>query len=309
MTFKFQARTILSEMKRILGALCVLAFCIVSAAALPQQPETTRDIFNTAYESVKPQVTRKSPARRPVTVGTYQQTTPHVALNGVAGESAVGVTIWKLRPPKAGDRDERILLQEGPRQSAWTPVRVATNAPLPKGSLVRLGIEAARTGYLYVIDRELYAGGRRGEPHLIFPSNTIRQGNNEVKKGQIIEIPDREDVIPCFRLSSTDPNHIGEELTVLVTPQPLSGIAIGDQPLKLSEQQVEEWEQRWGRQVGRLELSNGAGKPWTKQEREAGKNSTRLLRANDPGPQTVFYSPEAKANDPVLIKLQLQYRR
>ena len=66
-------------------------------------------------------------------------------------------------------------------------------------------------------------------------------------------------------------------ISVLVSPTPLDGLEIGDKAQKLSVQQAAAWEKSWGGAVGRLEMQNGAGKSWTRQEKEAGADATRSL--------------------------------
>lgn len=287
--------------------ICAMICFASLPGAFAQQPETTRDIWNTAYGSDTPTSSgRKSGGKTPV-IKRYRNLTPQVSAKSVAADTVLGVTVWKLRSPKPGEPGERILIQSGPQPTTWVPVRVSANAPLTEGSLVRLSIEPARTGFLYVIDREQYADGSTGEPHLIFPTTTIRNGSNEVRKGQLIELPDRRDEIPCFRLERSRPDHTGELLTVLVTPQPLENITIGSAPIRLSETQVAEWEKQWGKQVGQLELSSGTGQAWTKQEKETGADQTRTLAKDDPIPQTIFYSSAVKSGEPMLVRLKLKY--
>src|ERR1700730_13630816 len=107
------------------------------------------------------------------------------------GASAVGVTVWRLRPSTAKDAVEiRDLVQQGVGQATQevTPERVAMDTSWTEGQMVRLTIESLRTGYLYVIDRPRYADGRYGDPYLIFP--TQRMGvSNLVTAGQTIRIP------------------------------------------------------------------------------------------------------------------------
>ena len=285
-----------------LSTLMCFLFSGLVPTALAQQPETTRDIWLTAYGSTD--VALKSGDRRRKQ-RRYRNLTPRIAAQNVANDSVLGVTIWQLRPSRPADRGERILIHSGPESTQWVPVRVPANSPLTEGSLVRLSIEPARTGYLYVIDREQYTNGSFGEPMLIFPTLKIRNGDNAVNKSQLIEVPDRRDDIPCFRLERSRPDHIGESLTVLIMPQPFAGLTISDEPLKLDEAQVIEWEKRWGKQTGQLELSNSVGRSWTKEEKEAGADATRVLKAGDPVPQTVFYSPDAKSGDPLLVNLRL----
>ena len=122
----------------------------------------------------------------------------------------------------------------------------------------------------YVIDREQYADGSLGEPYLIFPTSRTNSGDNEVKAGRIIEIPTQDDSPPFFTLKPSRSDQVSEVISVLVSPTPLEGLKIGENAQKLSVQQVAGWEKSWGGTVGRLEMQNGAGRTWTRQEKEAG---------------------------------------
>ena len=85
-----------------------------------------------------------------------------------------------------------------------------------------------------MIDRERYAGGSTGDPYLIFPTTRTRGGDNRVAPGQIIEIPGQDDRPNFFTPRRSRLDQTGELLTVIVTPQPIAGITIGDKPLPLS---------------------------------------------------------------------------
>ena len=101
----------------------------------------------------------------------------------------------------------------------------------------------------------------------------------------------------------------GESLMVIVTPSPLEDFRIGEKAQRLSDEKVAMWEKSWGARVGRLEMENGEGRPWTKSEKEAGADGTRSLNEEEPAPQTLYYRPAAKSTDPVLVNVQLQYGR
>jgi hypothetical protein len=189
----------------------------------------------------------------------------------------------------------------------WLPERVASNGRLAEGDRIRMSIEAARTGYLYVVDQEQYADGSKGEPYLIFPTSRTRGGDNSVKAGRVIEIPAQDDSPPYFTLKRSRADHVGENVIVLVTPTPIESLTITDKAQKLSAETLAQWEKSWGTQTGRLEMTNGAGKSWTKQEKEAGADGTRSLTEAEPAPQTVYYRPGTGNKDPVLIQVQLQY--
>lgn len=279
-----------------------LSFCVALPVSFAQQSETTRKLWDTAFID--------QPGKRPSSTATrrrYRIATPNVSPNHVAGDTVVGVTLWRLRQSNTTDTGERILVQEGAGSANWIPERVEADTKLTAGTRVRLSVEAASVGYLYVVDREQYADGRLGEPYLIFPTTRTNGGHNEVKPGRLIEIPAQDDRPPFFTLKPSRATQVSEVITVLVSPTPLEGLQIGDEAQKLSIEQLAKWEQEWGGRVGRLELQNGAGKTWTKQEKEAGANATRSLNQDEPAPQTLYYNPAAKSGQPVMVSVALQY--
>lgn len=239
----------------------------------------------------------------------YRNATPKSAAPKAAdGEVAqLGLTIWRLRPSRAND-EVRMIVQQGADAAEWTPERVATDAPLRLGERIRFSFESPRAGYLYVIDREQYANGSLGEPALIFPTTRTRGGDNRVAPGRIIEIPAQEDRPNYMWLKPTRLDLVGESLIVIVTPQSLEGITIGEQPLSLSMDQVAKWEKTWAAAVERFEMTGGVGQSWTRAERDAGADATRQLTQEDPGPQTI-YRVAVKADQPILVKVGLRYSR
>lgn len=221
----------------------------------------------------------------------------------------VGVTIWRLRPAAPGDSGARILVQEEGAMEDWVPERVASSSTLKQGDRVRLSIESPEAGYLYVIDRERYRSGERGAPYLIFPTSRTHGGDNRVTGGKLIDIPAQDDRPNFFTLRQSRSDQVEEELTLFLTNQPLDGIEIGGKALKLSNEQVAAWEQKWG--GGRtevFELSGGAGKTWTQAEQEAAAGTSRLLTQDDPPPQAV-YRVGVKPGDPVMVKVRLRYAK
>ena len=235
--------------------------------------------------------------------------TPQVPVTGVSADTVIGVTLWRLRPTRPADTGERIITHDGPESVEWLPERVSSTGRLSEGDRIRMSIEAARTDYLYVVDQEIYADGSKGEPFLIFPTTRTRGGDNSVKAGRVIEIPAQDDGPPYFTLKRTRADHVGENVIVLVTPTPIEGLGISDKALRLSDETLASWEKSWGARTGRLEMANGNGKPWTRQEKEAGADGTRSLKAGEPAPQTIYYRPGASSTAPVLVKVELQYAR
>lgn len=294
-----------NRLRRILivwMTLCVS--CVLMSVVLrAQEEETTRHLWDTAFI---PQANKGTVARRS-TRRNYRIVTPHVPVTGVTANTVIGVTLWRLRPSRPADAGERIIAHDGPEALEWLPERVSTGSRLTVGDRIRISIEAARTGYLYVVDQELYADGSKGEPYLIFPTTRTRSGDNSVKAGRVIEIPSQDDSPPYFTLKRTRADHVGETVSVLVSPTAIQTLTITDKAQRLSDETLASWEKSWGSESGRLEMANGAGKPWTKQEKEAGADGTRSLKEAEPAPQTIYYRPGASSTAPFLVKVQLQY--
>ena len=294
----------------------IVSFCLLTsfAPSFAQDPdEATRKLWDTAFINSS----RAQAAKRRRSARSYRITTPRVPVAGVSEDTVVGVTIWRLRRSIPSDTGERLIVHEGSGDVEWLPERISANTKLAEGDRLRISVEAARSGYLYVIDREQYADGSLGEPYLIFPTTRTLAGDNSVKRGKLIEIPAQDDGPPYFRMRRSRPDHVAEVLSIFVTPTPIDGLTIADKAQKLSEDQVATWEKQWSAQVGSIELEGGAGKAWTKEEKEAagtsaslkaGSSGQMVLNAHAPAPQLVYYRPNAKVSEPMLVKVQLRYR-
>lgn len=294
-------------MRFSLRCLLLLGVGVVALCCLPAfaQETTTRQIYPEEFVKARPAKSATG-AKKPV----YRRAGSKAAAEAPAAESAgyrqLGLTIWRLRPASSADTGARIIVQEGENAAEWTPERVSAETPLRMGERVRFSFESPQSGYLYVIDRERYADGALGEPYLIFPTTRTRNGDNQVSAGTIIEIPGQDDRPNFFTMRQSRGDQTGEMLTVLVTSQPLEGITIGPKSLVLSQEQVAEWEKKWSAQTEHFEMSNGAGKTWTKSEQQAGADATRQLTQDDPGPQTI-YRVATKPGAPILVNVGLRY--
>src|SRR5215213_4804055 len=104
----------------------------------------------------------------------------------------------------------------------WTAERVSIDTTFQAGDRVRIMVEASTSGYLYVINSEIYTNGTFGEPFLIFPANT--EEDNSVKPGLLVDIPDQTEDLPYFVINPKRDNYAGELLTVIVSPKPLTNL-------------------------------------------------------------------------------------
>lgn len=289
----------------------VVAIAVTALAADDKEtrgivPEAVLQARPVPTAGAKPAVPRPA-AKYVLATGATGPNAPSPRNTAGAGQQ-VGVTIWRLRPGAPGETAARILVQEDASTVEWVPERVGSATSLRAGDRVRLTIESPGEGYLYVVDREKYQSGERGTPYLIFPTTRTRGGDNKVSGGKLIDIPAQDDQPNFFASRQSRPNQTEEELTVILTREPLRELTIGPKANTLTEEMVAEWERRWGTgKVERFELSGGAGRAWTRAEQVAASDASRVLTQEDPPPQTV-YRVDGKAGEPLLVKVRLRYR-
>jgi hypothetical protein len=255
----------------------------------------------------------------------------------LADPAVFGITLWLLRPAQelqqptkppnkspnqkppqpggAADNEEtpRLLVK---RQKAGKEVtesmiaqRVNPDRPFQVGEDLRLSVEIPQDGYLYVIDREQYAGGKLSVPVLIFPSDPLSD-ENKVRAGRVIELPDNETSFQIKRLSEQSHQPLtGELLTFLVTRTPLTNLPKPDAEglIRLDEQTVKQWEEQGGKnvQIERLNLKNGAGQNRTHAEQQALTEINQALTQEAPLPQTIFRL-SVKQGNTFLVQLLLR---
>jgi uncharacterized protein DUF4384 len=278
----------------------------LSLFAQPQSAHRLeRDIVPEEFIKARPV---KSSAARRERVRYRRVSVGAAGMSRTSPATQLGLTIWRLRRATAAEVGERIVVQEEGGAVEWIPERVGAGRPLRFGEKIRMSFESQQVGYLYVINREQYADGRLGEPLLIFPTTRTRNGDNQVAAGRLIEIPAQEDRPNFFTMRRGRMDQTGEQLIALITPQPLTELTIGAEPLKLSDELVSKWERLWGATAAMFERANAGAKTWTRGEREAGADATRRLTQDEPGPQTIF-RVAAEPDKPRLIKLTLRYVR
>jgi hypothetical protein len=289
----------------------VIIACALPGTSLAQQQDQTRGLRVKRLEESRPASTTPTDPKQP---RTYRSTTSTASSSELrksvsASDAIIGVTLWRLRPARSVDnQDARILEHKAARNTEWTAERIEAQTRISEGERVRVSIESPSTGYLYVIDREQYADGGLGDAFLIFPTARTRGGNNSVVGGRVIEFPAQEDNPPYFTLTRSRPDHVAEVLMLIISPQPLAELAAGSEPLKVAAEKLMQWEKEWGGRAEQFELEGGAGLPYTKAEKSAGGDGSRMLTQGDPLPQTVLRL-NAKPGTPVLVKILLQIGR
>jgi TIR domain len=204
------------------------------------------------------------------------------------GQPRIGVTVWKLEqaPPAPGSKE---LIHEtaidGTPEKDWKPLRAISGAAFHLGDHVRISLESGLTGYLYVVDREMEGADRMGVLKLVFPTTRIREGNNQIRPGAPIELPDQQDRPPYWTLKSSDPAYSGELITVFIVPSALK-VNLERDAQQLQSAVFDKWLEKWKAPVVTAE-NTPAQVAATATELAAGTGS-KTLTHEDPLPQTVY---------------------
>lgn len=300
------------------SALLLAAVCasgLIKPTARPraaQQPADDEEEIRRIWDEGLVRQRKASP--HPSEPQYRRATRPLPRTQGATSQAVVGVTVWRLRP-SAPDDEVRELIHEaaGPgaeeKQVSVTAVRVEAETPLDEGERVRISIESSRAGYLYVVDRELYADGSKGRPILIFPTERTLEGNNRVRAGRPVTIPAKTDNPPYFTVTP-NPNRrdqVAEQLLLIISDQPLN-LPLSAQAQILQTSTVNTWEAQWAGPFERVEQVGGAGRPITAAESEAAGDEVRELWQDDPSPQSV-YRLRRRSSNPFLLKVNLPFKR
>lgn len=282
-------------MLRILLFICVLLLpCTVQLAVLAQsQNETPRAIVSDDFINARPQ---PKPRRKSAGHSRKSSRAYHLASTPLdrfgSGTLQVGVTLWKLQ--RGSGFDSRRA------QPQWIATRVEADTRFRPGDSLRLSVESPRAGFLYVVDRDWFLDGSSGETNLIFP---VRGDDNRLYAGRLIDIP-AEGREPFT--AKPQPNQAGEVLTIIVTSTPLP-LPISTRPLRISPQQLLEWNGRWNTLAARFEMNDGAGQVRTVAEQQAASlTRMRQLTRDDPAPQTI-YLVTPSGSDGFLFNVLLSY--
>ena len=261
--------------------------------------EQTRHIVAEEFLKARPAAAKPSTTAKP----TYAPADAKSKVKAAGATLDLGMTLWRLRASAPAEDAARLLVQDA--SSELTAERIDTGTTLAIGDRVRLTLESPSAGFLYVIDREIYSDGKMSEPYLIFPTTRTRGGDNAVRGGKLIDIPDQKDRPNYFTVRPSRPGQIGEQLTIIVTASALKDVAVTEKVAQLSDASVAAWQKAWGAPAQKF-VQNGGKLVWTRQEQNAAADGTRLLTQDDPAPQTIFRVP-ARKGVPLLVNVTLPY--
>jgi len=215
-----------------------------------------------------------------------------------AQEIRLGMNLWRMLPSPANATYKRRGLRYNRQDTGredWTPQLVSFEHSLQAGDHVRITVQSYQSGYLYVIDRDVFGDGQRGQPELIFPTREIRGGNNQIQAGEQVGIPPETDLPPTFDVVRSKPNQTGILITLILAPAPLAEIQIEKTAQTLPEAIVAGWEAKWSSQSKLTENAALNGALYTQEDKAAEESG----RAPAGEPITVF-SRRAKPGEPIV---------
>ena len=240
-----------------------------------------------------------------------------IKVSGPARFDQIGLTIWRLRPPRneTGAKMLPVLEDDGVTRM-WIPERVSATEPFRVGDRVRLAVESPIPGHLYVINSEMYSDGTFGRPKLIFPESL--EQSNSIRPGMLVDFPDQTDDFPYFRISPKKANHIGELLVIVVSPEKLGFIVdsenwisnAGDVIRAETEFETEVFDRadNTNKVYTQAEAAAACGSKSRQLEREKSAKpcgpATRELTREQVGPQAI-YRVKSQTGQPAVVFVRL----
>ena len=229
----------------------------------------------------------------------------------------LGFTVWKIRPATKNDAAKELIEEDRDgkiQNSEYTLERLLTESPLITGERIRLSIESlSHSGYLYVVERELYSDGSFSLPKLIYPTLRSRYKNTPVGAGNLIFVPEGT---RHFRVTptQTEKKQVAEVLTVIISPKVLVDQSfLQTKAITLPVEQMSGWLDQWEVDTTLLEQIDGAGQTITLVEQSAGLDSAKglseessVLTQDDAVPQSIFRG-KIKSGNPFLVNIYLDF--
>src|SRR5215218_6556203 len=95
--------------------LATIVIAILSGAAFAQQPDATRDLWDTAFVQKRPPAKTNTKRTQPVKYRVVSKSIAPSTADRTGASAVVGVTIWRLRPSKQTDDQSvrQLVHQEG----------------------------------------------------------------------------------------------------------------------------------------------------------------------------------------------------
>lgn len=298
----------------------------IQSVELMQKRPPAKSFSNTSSGSISRPPKRNSAAavkpKRPIyrrVVSKSRSAKPAKPASKEMMNALLGLTFWKLRPAEKTDAAKEMIEETvgGKVQSTeYTLERMDSDIPLAEGERIRISLESlSHSGYLYVVNRELYSDGTYSAPKLIYPTLKTQNRNTMVSAGKIIFIPESASAAFRIRSNQGEKKQVAEVLTVIVSPKILfNDTMLSGKAIEIPTDQLSGWLKQWEVNTTLFEQEGGAGQTITPIEQTAGhdaakelvEQSATILTQNDPLPQSVYRS-KVKRGDPLLVNISLKF--
>lgn len=252
----------------------------------------------------------KTPQTKPIAKAPVKSA-PKDLMDGL-----LGFTVWKRRPATETDAAKELVEEQAGgkvQNSEYTLERMGLDISLAIGEKIRLSIESlSHSGYLYVVDRELYSDGSYSNPKLIYPTLRSKNRNSPIGAGDLIFIPETSFTV---KPNQSEKKQVAEVLTIIVSPKILIDESmLQTKAIDLPINQFMSWFKQWEVNTTLFEQEEGTGQTITLVEQTAGQDFAKglveepaTLTQDDPLPQSVFRS-KIKRGNPVLVNVSLKFR-
>lgn len=178
------------------------------------------------------------------------------------------------------------------RNEQGRPVRADESKPFHNGDALRLVIESNDEGYLYVFNT---SNGE--EPTMIFPNVRLNDGDDFIKAHVPYEIPSSKETNPRRRWFEFVGKDTTEQLYLIFSRQPLSGVPIRSQLLAQAPAGQINWEWEPKRSIWQMILGGQADTYLS----QSGKRGTEDYPAEEVISRKIGLPPEAP--DPSVIRV------
>ena len=162
-----------------------------------------------------------------------------------SGPMFLEFSLYRLSPADKASSNLELRDTAGGEDSYWDAELADPEEVFPDGSLVRMTVESPYDGYLYVISRELHSNAEAGPAYLIYPSQRLGRGLNQVAAGELVDIPAADDRPPYFRLEQMNAGYEGEEILVFLTPAAVKDVSTTPSGQVIPPELIETWEREW----------------------------------------------------------------
>jgi hypothetical protein len=242
----------------------------------------------------------------------YRKMWPAAAPKPNSATKRIGISLWRLQETGVRSGDKQRIIEHPPvadpkgEAGAWVPELAHSGFVVSPGERIRLTLTSDVRGFVYVIDREQYSDGRSSDGVLIFPTERIQYGSNEITFGVGINIPSAKDLPAFLEVKKSGKTHIGEELTILFFSRPRTDLRVAAEPLQITTKTFEEL--KFNSLSAVLLNEEEERRKVTPRSDEGGVSESNQLVQAQKASQLLYKVPEGWETSSLAVVLNLTFR-